>query len=125
MISKEQKIKAIEDSIEHWENDIVNPLKEGKSIMCIDDILYWKDTEGPVPCYNADCPLCALYFTGLSTCFESYSLSSPFCLYDCPLESCGSDSTWMKFHDNPNLKTAQEVVYELKGTLIMEDIKDE
>jgi hypothetical protein len=112
-MNKEQRITAIEKSIKHWEDDILNPLKEGRNIISIDKKPYWEDTKKLVPCYRKDCPLCKIYFTGLSTC------------YDCPLESCSNDSTWMKFRDNPNLKNAQEVVYELKGTLIMEDMKDE
>ena len=115
MISKERRIKAIEQSIKHWEDGIVNPLKEGRSIIRIDKRPRWEDTEKLVPCFGKNCPLCALY--------NNNAVLSP--CYDCPLESCGNDSTWIKFIDNPNLKTAQAMVYELKGTLIMEDIKDE
>lgn len=103
MISKEQRIKAIEKSIKHWEDDIVNPLKEGRNIIKRPlRLLCWEDTGKPVP-------LCTLHID----------------CNNCPLKSCDEESAWYEFVMKPNLETAQAMVYELKGTLIMEDMKDE
>jgi hypothetical protein len=110
-VTKEQRIKAIEDSIKHWEEDIVKPLQMGRVIT---DALLWADTHEYVDCNDESCPLCHLYYDNM---FHS-------CTY-CPLISCGENSTWREFALNPCLKTAQAMVYELRAILIMEDAKDE
>jgi len=108
-ITKEQKIKAIEDSIKHWEEDIVKPLQDG---MTIDGAWFWTGTSLVVPIGGNSCPLCKIYYGKKGCCV-------------CPLESCSYDSTWREFAFNPCLKTAQAMVYELRAILIMEDAKDE
>ena len=110
-ITKEQRIKAIEDSIKHWEEDIVKPLQEGRIIL---RGLRWEDNYEEVKCKDDFCPLCNLYYVEeLCDCT------------DCPLISCGAGSTWRRFGINPCLKTAQAMVYELRAILIMEDRKEE
>ena len=109
-ITKEQRIKAIEDSIKHWEEDIVKPLQEGRTI---DEAYFWSSTSIVAPIGGDSCPLCKIYYYGKEGC----------CV--CPLESCSYDSTWDIFATNPCLKTAQAMVYELRAILIIEDAKDE
>ncbi len=111
-ITKEQRIKAIEDSIKHWEDDIVKPLQEGRFI----DSNNCKRTDNGemVKCNDINCPLCRLYYFGnISDC------------ENCPLESCSFNSTWFNFAFRPTLKNAQAMVYELRAVLMMEDMKHE
>lgn len=110
IITKEQRIKAIEDSIKHWQEDIVKPLQDGRIITWFS----WDDTGEPVPYTGSSCALCVLY----------YEPKEDICT-DCPLESCSYDTTWYDFTNNPCLKTAQAMVYELRAILIMEDRKYE
>jgi len=110
-ITKEQRIKAIEDSIKHWqEDDIVKPLQAGRVIYRI--TLTWNDDREYVNCDYKHCPLCMLFYDD-----TTYDCG------DCPLVSCGQESTWMAFSLKPCLKTAQAMVYELRAVLIMEDMK--
>jgi len=111
-ITKEQRIKAIEDSIKHWQEDIVKPLQDGRIIIFG---FSWEDTGERVPYYGNSCALCVIYYDAyLDGCIN------------CPLKSCNEEGdTWFQFVNNPCLKTAQAMVYELRAILIMEDRKYE
>jgi hypothetical protein len=109
-MNKEQRITAIEKSIKHWKDDIIKPLKKGR---IIDARLKWIYIGERVPCFDADCPLCKLYYN-----------KDDYRCYGCPLKSCGRSSTWIKFYHNPGIKTAQAMVNRLKRTLIMENKKE-
>lgn len=95
-------IKAIKDSIKHWEDDIVKPLKEGRKIKH-GSTLIWQDTQEPIPCFTSHCPLCHAVGFGCSL---------------CPLVHCGLPGyPWYTFIHNPRLKTAQAMVDKLKSLL--------
>ena len=99
-------IKAIKASIEHWEWDIVKPLKEGDTIIKMDGH-HWSATGLRVKIGHGDCALCILY--------EDQEWG-----YDCdkcPLHHCGSGSAYSEFAYNPCLKTAQAMVRKLKSLL--------
>jgi len=106
--AQEIEIEAIKKSIEHWENDIVNPLREGRTLIKNGTEIRWVDTMELVPCYGTDCELCKKYgdcsicplrlFIGVN-CME---VSSP----------------WMNFFLKPNLENALNMVKALKDTLI-------
>jgi hypothetical protein len=125
-----EQIKAIKDSIEHWERDIVGPLARGLKIYTCpapedfrENRLYFTNDMGstdtnkmfPVPCFSDACPLCQLYVAG------SGDVVSLRCI-NCPLhisgQDCGApDSAYMAFRQTPTLTTAQRMVDTLKGLL--------
>ena len=106
-ISKAKTIQAIKDSIKHWEEDILNPLRKGRKILIINpDHLksyYWGDTGESVKMGSWCCPLCKLF--------------SSDCKY-CPLESCVlKGDAYVVFLDNPCFETAQGMVDKLDSLL--------
>lgn len=101
-------IRAIKASIRHWERDIVKPLEEGREIdKFLWGGLWWEKTTKQVPCTIDSCALCRIFF--FNDCI------------DCPLESCGENSTYEKFYENPCLKTARAMVRKLKSLLPKEE----
>jgi hypothetical protein len=113
-----ETIKAIKDSIEHWEVDILKPLKEGERIHRLTvgifktTKLYWlaKDgirSKGMVSCCSEDCALCKIYFG---------EYRGDDC-GDCPLGSCERGSVYSVFYNDPTIETAEAMINTLKGLL--------
>jgi hypothetical protein len=112
---KPEVVKAIRDSIKHWEEDMLKPLKAGKTIVlawcggrpyrlkphwaCKDDKLSME----LVKCYGEDCALCHIYQTD-------------YCM-DCPLGNCGSGSPYSRFRLNPCIDTAEAMIKALEDLL--------
>jgi hypothetical protein len=96
--------KPVEDSIRHWQVDIVEPLQAGRTIdkeSCI--YLTWTDTEEMVKCYDEDCALCQEYNSTCKKCYFTFYYGNP----------CYS-SIWNAFTSNPCLETAQAMLEALK-----------
>jgi len=53
--------KALQESINHWQEDIINKFVGENSIARISS-LYWKKSKKIVDCYSDSCPLCRKYF---------------------------------------------------------------
>lgn len=106
-VTTEEIWKALDKSIEHWEKDIITPLRDEKIAIVKDwtGQLKWGVSCGDfVPSNSCDCPMCRLFD---DNCVR------------CPLEhhnvGCNHiDSPWMKFLLNPCLSTALH----MKETLI-------
>lgn len=124
----QETIQAIKDSIEHWEKDIVKPLKECLEIFSKIDReknryrLYWKHMfrtffDRKVKCYAPDCQLCKIFKCGE----DSYN--TPL---ECPLqkvdECClNRESVYYNFIDNPCLETAEAMIEALESLLPEEE----
>ena len=100
-------IQSIKYSIKHWKEDILNPLIMGRPIVIIHGLIRWADTGSVVPYYADSCPLCQHMFI-----MHNYIKCSA-----CPLMSCGNESVWIKFLDNPCIETAMGMIDRLKSLL--------
>jgi hypothetical protein len=121
-VKDKQTIQAIKDSIVHWEQDILKPLKDGRSV--IRKILgqsFWSKTKtfnefNIVKYRSEDCPLCNIFI-------HNYHCG------DCPLKeiSCCMDdeSSYRQFVDNPCIETAEAMIETLKSLLPKESCLDE
>jgi hypothetical protein len=91
--------KAIKDSIEHWNTDIIARFKAGDTILRDQyGHLIWTDGTS-VKCYSANCPLCVVTD---ATCKK------------CPLQFCGTHSPWNNFHCDPTLQNAKNMIKHIK-----------
>ena len=113
--TKEER-QAIKDSITHWENDVVKPLKRGHKIIRNDDGLVWEDTLIPVKYAADDCALC-VYTESRDNHSECPYVK--FYGVDCDDNKWEivKEGHWRTFVINPNLKTAQAMVRALKRML--------
>jgi hypothetical protein len=106
---KKELKKAINDSIKHWEEDIIKPLREGDKILInYDRERIWENAKTKVKCYSGYCPLCDL-------------IGSEDCC-GCPLDDlqmcCENfNSPWNKFIIKPCLSTAKNMVKALQKCL--------
>jgi len=104
--------KAIEQSIKHWEKDILKPLLEGKEIYeghrC--RILLWKHSYKEVKCYTTSCPLCKFLENDCDCCpLTKYSYSKySYCCHN-------MKSPWRNFRYNPNITNARKMIKVLKS----------
>lgn len=119
-ITREETIQAIRDSIEHWERDILKPLKQGNEIKRVSKditlqersiVLHWIPSGEKVKCYSDSCALCKVFYGKLQPC------------EGCPLYEAGfacveSNSPYTEFYHNPCLDTAQNMVLVLGNLLI-------
>jgi len=106
MITDEEKTKAILDSIKQWEEDILQPLLNGKKAS---KYSFWKwedDDDTDIPACSEHCPLCTLFSNSCG---------------DCPLgkvDRCTSSySTWRYFMEYKGAKSAQNMIDVLKSLL--------
>ena len=107
-----ERIKAIKKSIAHWENDILNLLLDGESIIEIRETLKWQNSKEEVPCYSCNCELCQKYL-------RENVAGCPDCPYDQRYNSpCyRGGEAWMNFRNEPNIDTTQEMIRKLKNLL--------
>ena len=107
-----ERIKAIEKSIAHWENDILDPLLDGESIIEVRGTLKWQNSKEEVPCRSHKCELCQKYLrenvAGCPDCPYQQRYNSP-----CYREG----EAWMNFQNEPHIDTAQEMIRKLKNLL--------
>ena len=103
IITKKEIIKAVNDSIKHWNKDIIKPLEAGKKIGLPScgfwPFLEWKHNGMEVKAYAEYCPLCEIVDENCDC---------------CPLICCDEDSPWAKFHDKPTLTNARKMVKSLQ-----------
>ena len=101
--------KAIEQSIKHWEKDILKPLLEGKQIYegarC--GTLLWKHSYKQVKLYSRSCALCKLFEEQCDNC-PVYKNG-----YHCHREK----SPWFQFRLDPTASNAKRMINALKYTL--------
>lgn len=109
-LSPEEK-KAVQDSRDHWVEDIVGPLKCGATIS---GKFYWSYDFSPVPCFAKHCALCVL--VGLD---EGSNIKCTECAYVkfYKFKCCDNRGHWARFDDNANLETAQEMADALNAIL--------
>lgn len=102
--------KAIDASIEHWEEDIIKYLLEGRVLYQTALGIFWEDDDTEVPCTSKHCPLC------------NEHLNSMGCVY-CPYKrkhgrSCDEGGeAWIVWYREPTLENALAMVAKLKGLL--------
>ena len=107
--SKCDACEAVKESINHWEVDIIQPLKEGRVIK--NKSLSWTDTQEQVPCTSKYCPLCDIYLDKEVSDEED---SEEFCKR-CPYfkhygYACDNFlGHWTAFAINPDLEHAEEM----------------
>lgn len=99
--------KAIEQSIKHWENHILQPLLDGKQIYegpkC--KTLLWKHSYKSVKCYSVSCPLCKFFDYICNECpLSKYS----YCCHN-------KKSQWFNFRQTPNITNARKMIKTLKS----------
>ena len=116
-----EEIKAVEDSIEHWEEDIRKKLLNGDTINNSFPKSWNTKTEGgiintrTVKMYDDSCPLCLLVKrdnSGYRICFRCsfYKKHKYYC----------TDTTfgeWHVFDCNPTLKNCNKMIKALKDIL--------
>ena len=106
-------LELIEESIQHWEKDILEPLLQGRKIIFTYnlDSLVWEDDNTLVPCCSGSCPLCQAY------------MDSDFSCDKCPYKIqygnvCGKKGeSWYQFYLTPNIETAKAMIEKLKYLL--------
>lgn len=115
--------KAIEDSIEHWQHDIISRLRDGDKVLidsCHDRV--WKSTGREVEHMDSNCPLCRM--VGL----ENSCVKCPYAKYywyacdQLEIAEKGAGH-WRKFNIDPCLKTALGMLNALKRLLIQEETR--
>lgn len=110
--------QSVIECVDHWKRDMVEPLKNGRTIIKHRDTiiksnrstilmkngwLVWKDNPvEKVKCYAEHCSLCVVLKNVCS---------------DCPLEHCGGVGVWAEFERNPCLETANGMVNKLESLL--------
>jgi len=94
-LSKKQKT-AVEKSVKHWEDDIIQHFVAGDRIDKDVVILWWKRLDERLKVFSDDCPLCKLVKTSCRKC--------PYFIYY--ERSCDDDGHWTKFTKHPTLKNA-------------------
>jgi len=104
----ETEIKALKASIKHWNKDIIAKLATGSVIKKSTCRLYWEDGI-LVKCYENDCPLC-LIFTCEDKGFDDDKPICPLPYYNHYFTCENPNSEWSKFHSNPCLETAKNMV---------------
>ena len=112
----ENEIKqAIQDSVEHWQRDIIEELEKGREIERGvgvpwegGTLLLWKDTGEAVDCYDDDCALCQLEGYGCVNC--PYYIFYEFRCSDV-------EGHWTAFDDEPNLENAKAMKQSLQKLL--------
>jgi hypothetical protein len=108
---KKETINAINESIEHWETDILQPLLEGDELVPDNSgSLLWTSTCLLVPIGRCACSLCNLFYWKENTC------------ENCPLFKagkgcCENNSTYDKFYKKPTIKNAKAMIKALKDLL--------
>ena len=115
MSEEDKKLRAIRESIAHWEKDIVKPLKEGDTIERRGRSKTWKRSGDNLETGSGYCALCV--FMGFSVMDDSRECE------ECPLSQAGfgcteKDSAYRKFYSDLTLETAQNMVLILKNVLI-------
>lgn len=92
-------IKALKKSIDHWEKDIIQKLRDGGKIVSRCSLLAWAtDWYVIVKCYTGDCELCRLYFTYCERC--------PYFMFYGKVCSEERGGHWNRFARNPSLRNA-------------------
>lgn len=102
---------ATKASYEHWRDDIVKPLSEGRELRC-DYFLgvIWADTEEEAPIHGRNCALCKIY--------RNFLECSNHCTLVITNNTCPSaDSSYIEFYNDPNLDTATAMMNALKNIL--------
>ena len=116
IIKKGKIIKAINDSIKHWNKDIVKPLEKGKMINKSFYGLTWGGSNLEVKIGGEYCPLCNIF--GEREC--------PGCPLHTIKTSCDlGNSPWYIFKTKPTLANARKMVAALQKINIeeIEDVK--
>lgn len=119
MKENEIEIKALEDSVYHWIDDIVIPLKQGRTITQQKNKgeWVWQDeiSFSPVKMYSDHCPLCQL----TSEKNKNGGGDCNLCRYGYfHRKFCGSyGSVWSIFCKHPSLNNAQAMVESLLEVL--------
>jgi hypothetical protein len=109
-----EEIKAVEDSIKHWQEDVINMYNKGFKIKSTLSWVWVQDdcTVGRVKVDGSNCPLCELYYnTKTKACGECPYFK--YYNYRCD-ETEFSNNTgikerighWSKFVGDPYLETA-------------------
>jgi hypothetical protein len=114
----QRQIKAVQDSIEHWKEDIEKPLMEGEKIYNCDFELRWKSSAKLVKYREDSCALCKIVKSDCSDC--------PYCLFygqacDEYDQARNQDGYWRKFRRNPNLRTARAMIRALERIIAKEE----
>lgn len=104
-----KEIKAVKDSIKHWQRDILKPLQDGNKI---DSYHHWVKGEKPVMFHGSDCALCDLRRQRKSNSCESCSYFEKYG-YACS----APNGTWYKFYMNSNLRTCKAMIKALEDIL--------
>jgi len=112
MSEEDKKIRAIRESISHWERDILKPLQEGRKISDFDR-QFWEDGERLATGIGA-CALCS---------FVGFNGSNEEVCKKCPLSQAGygcvlKDSPYLQFTYHPTLENAQNMMLVLQQVLI-------
>lgn len=108
--------KALDESIEHWNEDMVGPFKKGLRAKNVEHRMVWQKklwgfipiyiNVGPVLCCADDCALC-------ENCEDFCSLCIYTKFYG---RTCDDDGGhWNKFIDDSCLKTALDMVKALEA----------
>ena len=110
-VKNEREVQAVKESIKHWEEDIIQPLRKGRVITHHSWSLVWADNLKRVPYTSKDCPLCDAYLDKEVSDEED----SEECCEHCPYYqhyafTCDAHSGyWTKFRNDPSLENAEEM----------------
>lgn len=113
--------RALLKSIKHWEIDIIKYLEKGWTIYSANGFLNWIKpgkiciSKKEVQCFAKDCALCVLENHNCEECIYNryYGLSCQDELYD----NKNKKGHWIKFKDNPCLRTAKAMRNSLERIL--------
>lgn len=108
IITKKQIIKAINDSIKHWNKDIIEPLENGKKIInnryYLGSEWQWKHNNKDIRVGSYYCELCTIFHEECDEC----PLNTQIIGCDDP------DSPWSDFYCKPTLTNARKMVKALQ-----------
>ena len=109
MLSVEEK-KAVQESIEHWETDIIAELLKGRKIKKNGSCrkVTWEDSGRAVPCYEINAILCKSCSPGCGAC-------PYYKAYGCRCADIGEP--WDGFIEKPTIENARAMVDKLRGLL--------
>lgn len=106
-----KEIKAVKDSIKHWEKDIQAPLLKGDKID--EKGIRWISTGQRVKFSEEDCPLCRFANEKSPFDFDACLVCPYFKKYG---NSC-DEKHWLKFVHNPNLRNCNTMIRALEMIL--------
>ena len=110
---RNKEIQAIQDTIDHWENDIRSKLLKGMNIsVSRNGMLKWSDGK-IVRCYAKDCAMCRISLK------PDKALNCSICpYYRYHGEKCDDrNSRWAAFATYPCLETCDKMIASLNELL--------